>query len=117
MTADEPIGDFELKDPSLTTHAVPLVIHFAKLLHFSSVILYLSSRIDVLLTASVRPLLMEFNALLKRNRDSTSSLDTTGCIWKIILSTLYEFVACLHTEIGLRSSAGCSTLAKSAVAR
>ena len=42
-----PIGDFGLKDPSLTTHAVPSVIPFAKLLHFSSVILYLSSRIDV----------------------------------------------------------------------
>ena len=93
------------------------VIPFAKLLHFSSVILYLSSRIDVSLTASVRPSLMEFYVLLKGNRDGTSTLGTTGCIWAIILSTLYEFVACLHTEIGLKSSAGYLTLAILAVSR
>ena len=96
ITADMPagpIGDFGLKDLSLTTHAVPSVIPFAKLFHFSSEILYLSSRIDVSLTASVRPSLMEFHVLLKVNRDGTSTLGTTGCIWAIILSTLYEFVA------------------------
>ena len=54
FTADVPAGpirEFFLKEPSLTTDAVPSFIPLAKLLHCSSVMENLSSKIDGSFTA------------------------------------------------------------------